>query len=259
MRVRPNALIAIALAVGYMAIVAILWLVTGSDYTRIAESPSTLLLGIVLPVGVGAVFLAIAASVLGWWQPALFEKRAGSGWMWIAPVVMLIAGTSTLVARDVTQLNPVYVLTLAAGVALVGFSEEMLTRGLGLVGFRGSLNEGWAWFASCLTFGLIHGLNLVFGQAFAPTAQQIVTAFFSASVFYVLRRVSGSLIWAMVLHAIWDFCSLSAATIPPGPLGILALLSFLQYAAQLVALIAVWRLIVADREAAKTTVPAAQG
>lgn len=256
MRVRPNALIAIALAVGYMAIVGILWVVTGSDYTRIAESPSTLLLGIVVPVGVGAVFLAVAASVLGWWQPALFEKRAGSGWMWIAPALMLIAGLSTFVARDVTKLNPVYVLTLAVGVALVGFSEEILTRGLGLVGFRGSFSEGWAWFASCLTFGLIHGLNLVFGQAFAPTVQQIITAFFSASVFYVLRRVSGSLVWAMVLHAIWDFCSLSAATIPPGPLGILALLSFLQYLAMLVALIAVWRLVAADRAAGKVTIAA---
>jgi len=256
MRVRPNALIAIALAVIYMAIVGILWVVTGSDYTRIAESPSTLLLGIVLPVGVGAVFLAVAASVLGWWRPALFEKRAGSGWMWIAPGLMLIAGLSTFVARDVTQLNPVYVLTLAVGVALVGFSEEILTRGLGLVGFRGSLSEGWAWLASGLTFGLIHGLNLVFGQAFAPTVQQIVTAFFSASVFYVLRRVSGSLVWAMALHAIWDFCSLSAATIPAGPLGILALLSFLQYLAMLVALIAVWRLVAADRAHAKETVAA---
>jgi hypothetical protein len=62
----------------------------------------------------------------------------------------------------------------------------------------------------------------------------------------------------MALHAIWDFCSLSAGTVPPGPLGILALLSFLQYAAQVVALIAVWRLLVADRVAAKATVAVPQ-
>jgi hypothetical protein len=193
---------------------------------------------------------------LGWWQPALFEKKAGSGWMWLAPALLLIAGLSTLVARDLTKLNLIYVLTLAVGVALVGFSEEMLTRGLGLVGYRGSLGEGWAWFASSLTFGLLHGLNILFGQAFAPTLQQIVTAFFSGTVFYVLRRITGSLVWAMALHAIWDFCSLSAGTVPPGPLGILALLSFLQYAAQLVALIAVWRLVAADRDAARATISA---
>lgn len=253
MRVRPNALIAAALAVIYTAIVGLIWWVAKLDYTKVAASTTNILMGIVLPVGLGAVFLAVAASVLGWWQPALFEKRTGRGWMWLAPALMLIAGLSTLLARDLTKLDPIYALTLAAGVALVGFSEEILTRGLGLVGFRGSLSEGWAWFASGLTFGLIHGLNLVFGQAFAPTVQQIITAFFSASVFYVLRRVSGSLVWAMVLHAIWDFCSLSAAAIPPGPLVILALLSFLQYLAMLVALIAVWRLVVADRAANKET------
>jgi hypothetical protein len=258
MRVRPTALISIALALGYMAIVSLAWWLTGFDYARAGESASTLFLGVVLPVGLGAVFLAIAATAMGWWQPALFEKKVGSGWMWLAPVILLIAGLSTLVARDVTRLNPVYVLTLAAGVLLVGFSEEMLTRGLALVGYRGSLSEGWAWFASSLTFGLLHGVNILFGQPFAPTLQQIVTAFFSGTVFYVLRRISGSLVWAMALHAIWDFCSLSAATIPVGPLGILALLSFLQYAAQVVALIAVWRLLVADRVAAKATVAVPQ-
>ena len=249
MRVRPNALVAIALAVGYMAIVMALWWLTGFDYAKAAESSSTLLLGVVLPVGAGSVFLVIAASLLGWWRPALFEKKAGSAWMLTAPVLMLIAALSLLASRDLTKLEPGYALTLAVGVALVGFSEEMTTRGLGLVGYRGSFSEGWAWFASSLTFALLHGLNLLFGQALAPTAQQIATSFFAASVFYVLRRVTGSLIWAMVLHAIWDFCSLGASTLTAGPAELLSLLSFLQYAAMLVALIAVWRLVVADRAA----------
>lgn len=256
MRVRPNALIAVAIAVIYMAVVALLWWATGMDYTKVGESATTLMLGIVLSVGAGAVFLAIAASVLGWWQPALFENRSGKGWMWLAPALMLIAALSLIGSRDLSQLNPTWAITLAVGVALVGFSEEMMTRGLGLVGYRGSLSEGWAWFAMSATFGLLHGLNLLFGQALLPTLQQIGISFVAASVFYVLRRVSGALVWAMALHATWDFASFVGSSVPAGPGAILALGSFLQYAGMLVGLIAAWRLIVADRAVQKATVAA---
>lgn len=256
MRVRPTAFIAVAIAVIYMAIVSLVWWATGLDYLKIAESPTTLLLGVVVPIGAGGVFLAIAASVLGWWHPALFEKRVGGGWMWLAPALMLITPLALIGSRDLSKMNPTWAITLAAGVALVGFSEEMMTRGLGLVGYRGSFSEGWAWFAMSATFGLLHGLNLLFGQALLPTLQQIGLSFVAASVFYVLRRISGTLIWAMVLHAIWDFGSFVGSSIPAGPGAILALGSFLQYAGMLVGLIAAWRLIVADRAVTKATVAA---
>lgn len=39
-------------------------------------------------------------------------------------------------------------LWLAIGCAFVGFSEEFVTRGLLIVGGRGTLHEGWVWFVS---------------------------------------------------------------------------------------------------------------
>ena len=89
-----------------------------------------------------------------------------------------------------------YLLALAMGTLLVGFSEEMLTRGTGLVGLRGGFGEPVAWFFSCLLFGLLHALNIFFGQAFGATAQQIGLAFFAGSVLYITRRVAGTLILA---------------------------------------------------------------
>jgi uncharacterized protein len=247
MRVQPRALIAVVAAAGYMAIVSVLWWATGVSYSKIAETSVALFIGIVVPVGVGAVFLTVTATVLGWWRPAMFEKKVGHGWMWLAPAFMLIAALALIASRDLTKMNPVWALTLGAGVLLVGFSEEIMTRGICLVGYRGSLSESWAWFAMSLTFGLLHGLNLLFGQALLPTLQQVLVSFVAASVFYVLRRVSGFLLWAMILHAIWDFASLAGSTVLAGPGAIFAVLSFLQYAGMLVALVAVWRLVVADR------------
>jgi hypothetical protein len=52
---------------------------------------------------------------------------------------------------------------------LVGFSEEMLTRGTGLVGLRGGVGEAAAWFLSCLLLGLLHALNIFSGQAIGAT------------------------------------------------------------------------------------------
>ena len=66
-----------------------------------------------------------------------------------------------------------------------------------------------AWFFSCLLFGLIHALNLFFGQSFGSTLQQIALAFVAGSVFYLTRRVAGTLILCMLLHAWIDFTTLA--------------------------------------------------
>ena len=92
------------------------------------------------------------------------------------------------------------------------------------------------WFFSSLIFGLIHALNLFFGQALGPTLQQIGVAFLAGSAFYVIRRNTGFLVVAMLVHAFWDFGTLSNGAFgkagSPWPI-----LSFLQYLAMLLALI----------------------
>ena len=94
------------------------------------------------------------------------------------------------------------------GVALVGFSEELVTRGLALVGFRARFSEVGSWLLTSVLFGLIHGLNLFFGQDLVATLRQIGLAFVLASALYVARMSTGTLVTAMVIHALWDFGSL---------------------------------------------------
>jgi membrane protease YdiL (CAAX protease family) len=78
-----------------------------------------------------------------------------------------------------------------------------------IVGFRGTLSEVWVWFLSSLCFGLLHGINVFFGQSVDATAQQMVFAFVLGTAFYVTRRVTGLLVVGMVIHALWDFGALS--------------------------------------------------
>ena len=66
------------------------------------------------------------------------------------PGVRLVAASpfeglhQQLLSVDFARVEGKYVLFLAIGTLLVGFSEEMLCRGLGLVGLRGSL-RGLVW------------------------------------------------------------------------------------------------------------------
>ncbi len=74
------------------------------------------------------------------------------------------------------------------------------------------------WFLSTALFGLMHLLNAVTGQAIGPTLQQVMFAFIAGTTLYILRRTTGSLVWAMVLHGFWDFSTFAVTHGTPSPL-----------------------------------------
>ena len=67
------------------------------------------------------------------------------------------------------------------------------------------MHEKWVWVFSGAIFGLLHVPNALFGQSVGATAPQVVFAFAVGLTYYVTRRISGTLIVTMVLHALWDF------------------------------------------------------
>ncbi|KAB7743989.1 CPBP family intramembrane metalloprotease [Nostocoides sp. F2B08] len=240
MRVTPRPLITVGLAIGYITIMVITWAVVGLDYDAVGDSTSTILEGIVLPVALASAFLAGATSYLGWWGPAIREQLRAPRWLWAVPALMVLPGLGSLLGGfEPAGRTASYLLALGVGTLLVGFGEEMLTRGTGLVGLRGGFNEVLSWFFSCLIFGLLHAVNVFFGQSLGSTVQQILIAFLAGSVLYITRRVSGTLIVAMILHAWIDFTTFAfseAATDAESPLMVL---SFAQWAAFVIAVIGV--------------------
>lgn len=257
MRVHPNWLIAVVLAIVYAAIVSVLWWVMGVDYNTVGDSTENVLNGVVIPIGAGAVFLLIAGWWLGWWGPALVERTGyGEGWMLLAPAVFVVAAIGNFMSGEVGSQEISYLLVLAAGVLLVGFSEESLTRGLGLVGLRGSMPELGAWFVSCLIFGLIHAINALFGQDLGTTLFQIGFAFMAGTLLYVTRVASGLLVVAMLAHALWDFSTLShGPKVTEGLEGtaqIGYLLSLVQLLAYLIAFVALVRIMIKARRSSRT-------
>lgn len=245
MRVQPRPLITLGVAVGYMAIVVAIWSVLGLDYDEVGTTTTTVLEGIVIPVAAGAVFLAAVTSYLGWWGPAIREDLRAPRWLWVVPVLMFLPGIGFVLGGSGSADRSIgFLLSLGLGCLLVGFSEELMTRGTGLVGLRGGFGEALSWFFSCLLFGLIHALNAVFGQSLGDTAQQILMAFLAGSVLYVTRRVAGTLVVCMLLHAWIDFTTFAfsdAAIDAESPLVALASLQWIAFVVAIVGVVVLLR------------------
>lgn len=208
MRIKPSARSAIAAILGYMVVVFTVWSLTGLDYDEVGDTVENVRKGIVLSISVGAIYLILVTTFLGWWKPALHEpRRVGSRWMMLIPALLVVGAIGNLATTKWGEIDGVasYALWLAIGTLLVGFSEELLTRGIAIVGGRGSMHEKWVWVFSGAIFGLLHAPNALFGQSLRETAQQIVFAFGVGLMYYVTRRITGALIVTMALHAIWDF------------------------------------------------------
>jgi len=154
------------------------------------------------------------------------------------PALALLAALIGIATFDWDSPRTDVLPLLAVGVLLVGFSEELLTRGLLIVGLRPAMKEPMVWFVTSLLFGLMHGLNIIGGQAVGTTLQQIVFAFVLGTAFYVTRRVTGTLLVCMVLHAVWDFGSIgNEATDGTNLSGLFVILT------AILGLFAVWKLL----------------
>ena len=95
--------------------------------------------------------------------------------------------------------------------ALVGFVEEMIFRGLL---FRALLKKDGpraAIIVSAVTFGIGHIVNLLAGMATAKNLMMIVFAVAWGFVFTMVYYKSGSLLHCILVHAVVDILSMVAA------------------------------------------------
>jgi membrane protease YdiL (CAAX protease family) len=211
MRIQPRPSLAWAIGIGYAILFLVLEKVMGVGYDVIGTTTDSIVKGIVVPVGVGAVVLVIVTTWLGWWRPALRELPTDPPrpprWLLAVPILVFIATLLGIDYGNLGDMGAAMILWLAIGTALVGFSEEIAYRGLAVVGFRGGYSEVKVWLFTSILFGLLHGVNVILGQGAVLTVRQVVFAFVLGSVFYAIRRISGTIVVVMVLHALWDFGS----------------------------------------------------
>jgi hypothetical protein len=201
----------VVVVVGYLAVVqGIPYLTTSGmdiEYGKFPDS-ETVLRALVLPVGASAVFAAILVTILGWWRPVWKDDRPVQRWVRIVPVLLIatiLLGTNY---GELADHGIGYTALFLVGALLVGFAEETMFRGVGVMVFRSNgFDEAKVALWTCIIFGLAHGTN-IFTEGPSAFVQVLVTAI-AGYFFYLTRRATAGLLAAVVIHGLWDFGLLS--------------------------------------------------
>ncbi|PZE86244.1 CPBP family intramembrane glutamic endopeptidase [Curtobacterium sp. MCBD17_032] len=219
--VPPSLLIGVAPLVVF-AVVSIVRARPSDDYPTLGRTIESVVHDLVVPEAIVAGILAVVVTALGWWRIATVDPvRGGPRWTIVAPVLVLAVCLLRLPLLDWDGKSLRYFLLLALGVLLVGVFEELLTRGVLLVGLRRRLPESWVWAVSSLLFGLLHFVNVLSGAPVATTVLQVVFATTFGSVLYLARRLTGTLLAPVLLHAFWDFGAIGVSASDPGSVDLL--------------------------------------
>ncbi|WP_312182780.1 CPBP family intramembrane glutamic endopeptidase [Arthrobacter sp.] len=221
-RVAPRVWIGLVIWAGYLGLIYVVQALSGIPYDTWGDSAGNLFLGAGLSLIIATILLALTTTLLGWWRPALYDRnRSRHRWPIFIPILFAVAAAMNLAGTDWSSYSGAF-LAASLTLALVGFTEEIVNRGLLLVGFRTRVSEGWVWFLTSALFGLSHFVNVALGADAAGTVQQVFFAFLAGTVFYILRRTTGSLWAAMLLHGLWDFSVFAAGVGTPSDIAYVA-------------------------------------
>lgn len=212
---------AIVLAVAYIALYEgaslLLGVAVGGDIGT-PNSPKYLLLGFLIPIAIGGLVLLAFAASAGWLKD-LFGPQPirGGRWMWIAVVAVLLFNLLRFASVDYAKAGfTVVALWLVIGL-MIGFAEEVLTRGFVVnIMRKAGHSEIAVALVSAGLFALLHSINLLSGQALVPTLFQLGYTFAFGVLMYLALRLTGNLIWPVLLHASTDPSIFLLATYPSG-------------------------------------------
>ncbi|UOQ57030.1 CPBP family intramembrane metalloprotease [Leucobacter allii] len=197
----------VAVAVYYALYQGLSIVVVSPVAASIGEDPAAAIwVDYALPIALGGVLLILFACSLGWLR-GLFGPQPirGPWWMWIGVAVPLLFALLHVASIDYARAGPgVVIAWLAAGLC-IGFAEETLTRGVVVKLMRSAgYREISVAAVSSALFAALHAGNLLSGQDLLSTVIQLVYTFAFGICMYLTLRVTGNLIWPILLHASTD-------------------------------------------------------
>lgn len=181
----------------------------------------------VLPIALGGVILLVFGFSIGWLRE-LFGPQPirGRGWMWIAVAIVLAFNVLRFATIDYAAAGFDVVAAWLLGGLFIGLAEELLTRGyvVNLMRKAGHPEIAVA-VVSAAVFAALHAGNLLSGQSLFATAIQVLYTFGFGICMYLALRVTGNIIWPILLHASTDPSIFLQTTHPAdGPLTAIAAL-----------------------------------
>lgn len=168
--------------------------------------------GMIIPLGVALVFTYGVIAYLGWLRPVLRDDRPVRSWVRVVPIVFLVAIVFGINYSALSDKGLLYTLVLLIATQFVGWGEEGMFRGIGVVVLRDhGLTEGRVALWSSIVFGAVHLTNgITHGANAIPQAIMVSLAGY---FFYLTRRVTRGNTVNSVLHGLFDFTLLTGTSI----------------------------------------------
>jgi hypothetical protein len=155
---------------------------------------------------VGSLVLIAFTTVMGW-NAEIFGRQSiyRSRWMWLAPVIVLTPIILRVLGIDWGGRGlQVSMMMMATGL-LIGFSEELLYRGVAVKMLRSGGHREFSVAAiSSLLFGLSHAVNLVSGAQVTTVLATVPYTIAFGVLMYLSMRAVGFIVAAMILHGLTD-------------------------------------------------------
>ncbi len=130
------------------------------DSDEAFETAGNLLESSLIPIGLSSVFAIGIATWLGWWPQIIHEPLRTQRWVRMVPIALLLAAAVGTSWGNLLDQKTDLALTLVVLVCIVGFTEELMFRGIGLVTFRRmGLTEARVALYSSVIFGAVHLSN----------------------------------------------------------------------------------------------------
>lgn len=146
----------------------------------------------------------------------LYRKKVGQtglkvgvsfkGWIFIYPLAMILFGLALCFSLGL-HINDSFILLLI-NTLMVGFSEELMFRGILLSELSRRMSFWKAAIIMSLMFGAVHLFNAVVTGEVGMGLIQAVTATMSGFLFLGIRLKTNSIWPAMIVHGLWDFAIL---------------------------------------------------
>ncbi|KJQ53835.1 CPBP family intramembrane glutamic endopeptidase [Microbacterium sp. SA39] len=208
-RLRPRIWIGLVALVVYILFAAGLGNVLGGLAGDDATAEFALSHLIPLPIAIGLALLFVRWA--GWWGPVWRETptvrlNPRRWWLVSIPMFALLIPLGQVFTTPWADRAVSFILIVAVGTLLVGLGEELVCRGILLVSVRERHGEFVTLLVTAVAFALAHVYSSIWHRL-PPAAIAFQVSFLALSgiTFYWVRRVSGRLWVAVLIHAFTDF------------------------------------------------------
>ena len=164
---------------------------------------------------VASVFILAVVLWQGWRDVGLNRWADARGWLlsWL-PMLYILGGLALAAFLGMPPLSMLSLILLNC--MLVGFSEELMFRGVILQAFRQVMSIRSAVLLTSLAFGAVHSLNVFVTGDLKAALIQSTAAFLSGLMFIALRLRTGTLWTPIIVHGLWDFATFALGAASAG-------------------------------------------